>query len=207
MNFETEKIVVLSPKTARHPGKDRRVMPLFPELREFLYEAYDCAREGEEYVVGGDVGDHYRKKADTPKGWRNVNIRGHFERLFIRAGMKTWPAIFHAMRASRETELVKDGHPIHVVTSWLGNSPRVALKHYLMVTEDDFKKATQGSAKCSAQTAQNAAQHSQAPSSTNWKETTQPLERPRGYAKTCDGMPKRAIPSSGEDRIRTCGTV
>ena len=30
---------------------------------------------------------------------------------------------------------------VHVVCSWLGNSPRIAQQSYLLVTEDDFAKA------------------------------------------------------------------
>ena len=48
-----------------------------------------------------------------------------FERLVKRAGLQPWPRLFHAMRASCETELAKE-YPIHVVTSWLGNTPRIA---------------------------------------------------------------------------------
>jgi hypothetical protein len=44
------------------------------------------------------------------------------------------------MRASRQTELQRE-FPIHVVCSWLGNSPRIAQQSYLLVTEDDFAKA------------------------------------------------------------------
>ena len=44
------------------------------------------------------------------------------------------------MRAAGETELAKE-YPIHVVTSWLGNTPRIALKHYLQVTDADFERA------------------------------------------------------------------
>jgi hypothetical protein len=44
------------------------------------------------------------------------------------------------MRASRQTELQRE-FPIHVVCSWLGNSPQVAQQSYLLVTEDDFAKA------------------------------------------------------------------
>lgn len=43
------------------------------------------------------------------------------------------------MRASRETELAKE-YPIHVVTAWLGNTPRIALKHSLQVTGADFEQ-------------------------------------------------------------------
>jgi hypothetical protein len=56
------------------------------------------------------------------------------------------------MRASRETELAKD-YPIHVVTAWLGNTPRIAMKHYLQVTDDDFERAAQGGAECGAHSA------------------------------------------------------
>ncbi|MFM9063616.1 MAG: hypothetical protein ACKOOI_11390 [Pirellula sp.] len=47
------------------------------------------------------------------------------------------PATF---RASRQTELQRE-FPLHVVCSWLGNSPRIAQQSYLLVTEDDFAKA------------------------------------------------------------------
>ena len=45
------------------------------------------------------------------------------------------------MRASRSTELVKD-FPEHVVTAWMGHSKRIAQKHYLQVTEEDYKQAS-----------------------------------------------------------------
>ena len=32
--------------------------------------------------------------------------------------------------------------PLHVVCTWLGNSPRIAQQSYLLVTEDDFARAT-----------------------------------------------------------------
>ena len=44
------------------------------------------------------------------------------------------------MRASRQTGLQRE-FPLHVVCSWLGNSPRIAQQSYLLVTEDDFAKA------------------------------------------------------------------
>jgi hypothetical protein len=44
------------------------------------------------------------------------------------------------MRASQQTELQRE-FPLHVVCSWLGNSPRIAQQSYLLVTEDDFARA------------------------------------------------------------------
>jgi hypothetical protein len=40
----------------------------------------------------------------------------------------------------RQTELKRE-FPLHVVCSWLGNSPRIAQQSYLLDTEDDFTKA------------------------------------------------------------------
>jgi hypothetical protein len=51
-----------------------------------------------------------------------------------------WPRLFHSTRARRQTELQRE-FPLHVVCSWLGNSPRIAPQSYLLVTEEDFAKA------------------------------------------------------------------
>jgi hypothetical protein len=39
-----------------------------------------------------------------------------------------------------KTELLRE-FPLHVVCSWLGNSPRIAQQSYLLVTEDEFARA------------------------------------------------------------------
>ena len=83
-----------------------------------------------------------RDTARRPEGWRSCNVRTQFERIIRRAGMEPWPRRFHNLRASLETELTQR-FPIQVVTAWLGNTPRIALKHYLQVTESDFQKAVQ----------------------------------------------------------------
>jgi hypothetical protein len=44
------------------------------------------------------------------------------------------------MRASQQTALQRE-FSLHVVCSWLGNSPRIDQQGYLLVTEDDFAKA------------------------------------------------------------------
>ena len=70
------------------------------------------------------------------------------------------------MRASRETELAAD-YPIHVVTAWLGNTPRIALKHYLQVTDADFERASQDGAKEGAKYGALRAQQEHAPHRTD----------------------------------------
>ena len=130
-------MIVDSPKTAHHPEGAQRTTPIFPELRPILEKAFELAEPGAEYVVGGN----YRVAAISESGWMNCNLRTQFERLIHRAGLTPWPRLMHNLRASRETKLAAE-FPLHVVTRWLGNTPKIAMKHYLQVTEDDFAKAT-----------------------------------------------------------------
>jgi hypothetical protein len=77
--------------------------------------------------------------------FRGIDLRTEMTRLLRRAGVSGWPRLFHSVklqeeRASRQSELQRE-FPLHVVCSWLGNSPRIAQQSYLLVTEDDFAKA------------------------------------------------------------------
>ncbi len=126
--WNRDRMIVTAPKTEHHEGKGTRLVPIFPELFPFLLEAAEQAEPGAEYVIS-----RYRK--------RTVNLRTQLERIIAMTGIDPWPKLFHNLRASRETELAAE-HPIHVVCSWIGNSPVVAAKHYLQVTDDDFSRAT-----------------------------------------------------------------
>ena len=58
-----------------------------------------------------------------------------------RLGMATIVPLCKASTgACQQTELQRE-FPLHVVCSWLGNSPRIAQQSYLLVTEDDFARA------------------------------------------------------------------
>lgn len=140
IDWEAGRMRVISPKTEHHPGKGSRLMPIFPELRPYLDEAYELAPVGAVYVV-----ERYREASMGPKGWRNCNLRTQFERIIRKAGLEPWPRLFHNLRASRETELVEE-FPVHVVTAWLGNTPEIAQKHYLQTTEEHFQRALQPAA-------------------------------------------------------------
>lgn len=138
VNWEDSRFHVLSSKTEHHDGHESRMVPLFPDLKTVLLEAFEKAEEGSEYVI-----TRYRKT--------NANLRTQFERIIQRAGHEPWPKLFQNLRSTRETELV-ERFPLHVVTAWIGNSKLVAKKHYLQVTDEHFIRAT------SEETAQNAAQ-------------------------------------------------
>ena len=126
IDFAAGRFTVRSPKTA-HQGNASRVCPIFPELLSYLQEAYELAEDGEIYLI-----TRYRDKAS--------NLRTQAQRIIKRAMLTPWPKIFQNLRSSRETELVHE-HPVHVVTKWLGNSPRIAQMHYLQITENDFQRA------------------------------------------------------------------
>jgi integrase len=129
------KMLITSPKTEHHEGKDSRLCPLFPEVREALESALATRSEGSVYVV-----ESYRQHCATAKGWRQANLRTQFERILKRAGVDPWPRLFHGMRASCETELLET-FPNHVVAAWLGHSVKIQEKHYATVRESDFARA------------------------------------------------------------------
>lgn len=51
--------------------------------------------------------------------------------------------LFHNLRASRESELMRE-YDLATVCKWIGNSPAVAAKHYAMSVDldADFRRAT-----------------------------------------------------------------
>lgn len=125
------KLRVPSGKTARQ-GKAERFVPLFPELRQALHEAFDAARVGAVYVID---------KSRNP----DVNWRTHFQRILRRGGVPAWPRLFHNLRSSRQTELARE-YSLRAVCDWIGNSPAIAHSHYLQTTDDEFQRAVRGPA-------------------------------------------------------------
>jgi integrase len=136
IDWAGDRFLVESPKTEHHPDGASRLVPLFPELRVILQEAFELAEDGAVYVVS--------TYQNHPK-----NLRPHLEHIIKRAGLTQWPRIFHNMRASRQTEL-EETFPTHVVCAWLGNSPTTARKHYLFTTEEHFERAVKCDAKSDA---------------------------------------------------------
>jgi integrase len=181
--------MVRSPKMEHHPGKASRTIPLFAELRPFLADAFDLAPDVAEYVVD----ERFRKAAKGPVGWMNTNLRTTFQKIVRRAGLESWPRLFHNLRASRETELVET-YPVQVVTSWLGNTPTVAMRHYLMATDEHFAAAVKGTA------AQNPAQQAHASSCKEPQTESVAQEKTpvlQGFAKSCDSVQLSRMAGTG----------
>ena len=128
VDWETKRITVRSSKNERHNNRVR-VMPLFPELEKYLSLAKAEASEGSEYVL--------------PKlRNRKYNPATNMRRIVEKACGTCWDKVFQNCRSTRQTELDRI-YPSHVVTSWLGNSEKVAEQYYLQVTDAHFNKAVQ----------------------------------------------------------------
>jgi|LakMenEpi03Aug12_release.lakeMendotaPanAssembly.Ray.scaffolds.fasta_scaffold46305_9 integrase len=193
------RMLVHSPKTEHHPGKEARIVPLFGLLRPHLESAFDAAPEGAVYVVGGG----HREKALGPSGWRNVNLRTPFLRIIKRAGLMRWPNLFHNLRSSRETELMADPrYSHHDVCRWMGHSMRVAERYYLQPRREPLVAANREGA---SEPAQNPAQ--QVPARSSRVQTCRPATStlPPHASDACDSRLNPAKSTSGEDGIRTRG--
>lgn len=123
IDWKKNKITINAPKTGI------RIIPLFNELRPYLETAWETAPPKSEFVI--------RKYRDT-----NSNLRTQFLRIIKRAKVKPWERLFQNLRASRQIEL-GDLFPAHVVSDWIGNSPRVAMEHYYKTRDEHFRIALQ----------------------------------------------------------------
>lgn len=123
VDFVAGTLTIHSTKTAKQ-GKAKRVVPILPELRPHLEDAFEP--EADRCI------------------WRyqttNLNLRKVFLEILAKAGLKPWPRLFHNLRGSLQTDLA-DRFPAHVVNAWIGNSERVAQAHYLKVTGEHIAAA------------------------------------------------------------------
>jgi len=176
VDWERNRMTIHSPKTEHHPSGEQRIVPIFPELRPYLEEVWEQAEPGTEYVI-----TRYRDS--------NVNLRTQLQRIIRKAGLKPWPKLFQNLRSSRQTELVQQ-FPEHVACAWIGNTRPVAVRHYLQVTEDHYRQASE--------------------------QPTEPVKRalqnPVQYAHVSDGTAKEAPSgnpgfSEGYEGLRMCTSV
>lgn len=172
VNWDANRITV-----GKHKTKQRTI-PIFPEIRVHLEAAFDQAKDGERFVI-----TRYRDAS--------ANLRTQFNRIVENAGLTPWKKPFTNCRSTRETELA-ERFPIHVVTSWIGNSPRVAMKHYLQTTDAHFEDACRPD-KPVANAVQNPVQHDAAndrEESCDGKATTRTQQK----TKPCDSTLNKRYP-------------
>lgn len=154
VNWERGRLSVPSPKR-EHLGKAHRVIPLFPLLRPHLEAVFEQAPEESVYIFPDD----WRARAMGDDGWAGANMRTTFAKIVRRASVK--PRLWHSLRASCESDLAQS-FPLATVTKWLGNTPSVALRHYVDPTEVAFDLALDWRPESGAPKAQKAAQQGDA---------------------------------------------
>lgn len=129
--WDQHRFLVRSAKTEHHDGHQIRFVPLWPEVRTLLEEAQEYAVPEAVYVVG--------KTRDTAD-----NLRTQMARIVERAGIKPWPKLFHNLRATRSTEIANEWGESKE-SKWIGHSRKIASRHYLQITDDDYRRAAQRS--------------------------------------------------------------
>ena len=131
VDWEKGSILVHSPKTEHHTGKETRLIPMFPRLREELEAQWDISGNGDcPYVI-----DRYRDTA--------ANMRTHLRRIIFRAGLPEWERTFQNLRSSASTDIEAEYGGV-AESEWVGHSERTARRHYLQVTDALFQRANGG---------------------------------------------------------------
>jgi len=87
LNWEQNRFLVHASKT-----HDERWVPIFPELRPFLEQAFDAATDGTVHVI--------TKRRPSAQRWGML-----LGRILAECGIEPWERIFHNLLACRETEL------------------------------------------------------------------------------------------------------
>lgn len=128
IHWERNRFTVRSPKTKHHKDGGHRDVPLFPEI---LVELQSHHIENGSPTAGHVFDERIRN---------HTNIATPAKKIITRAGFDIWPKTFHNLRSSRQTDLSHE-YAAHLVCAWMGNTIRVADRHYHQTTEADFARA------------------------------------------------------------------
>lgn len=134
VDWQNQSLLVRSPKTERQ-GKGSRLIPLFPLLKQELMSQWELTEPGGSPLIIADLVAESTAKAQA--------LANQFRRIIFRAGLTPWERLFQNLRESRANELWTE-YPDHVAAAWMGHTKRVAFKHYLQVTDEQFKRALRG---------------------------------------------------------------
>lgn len=127
VEFERKRLLVHSPKTERIRGRDTRLIPLFPELRQELEELRKSVGDDdlEQFVI------------QTHRTTTRKVVRSAVEK----AGLEPWTRLIQNLRSSRAIEIYQ-AFGVIAEAEWVGHSEKTAQDHYLHLLESDFERAT-----------------------------------------------------------------
>ena len=139
IDWTNQKIHFWQPKNEHHNGQETRSIPLFPELVQPLLDVQEqSGGSGPAFVI---TELRPRKMRTQAGNFDCASLTTRFKKIIEKAGLTPWPKPWINLRASRDTEL-RESFPSHVVDAWIGHCEDIAKRHYLMVTDDHFAKAT-----------------------------------------------------------------
>lgn len=118
-----------------------------------------------------------------------------------------WPRLFQNLRSSAETELASK-YPLHVATYWIGNTARIAERHYLQVPGSFYDQAVERDVQNAAHDVQNEAQQPIAVGCRGTHENPSEGGKnadSRRSAKDCEGLQSAPMETKGiEPSFRRC---
>ena len=123
--WDSGRMLVTSPKTAHHSGKESRFVPI-AGVRKWLEAEFEKPGEDPRVI------DRYTKP--------NANLAKPLERILTLAGFVAWPKLIQNLRASCETDWLDSGMPAHVVAKWIGHTVKVQNDNYAQVDEHHFQR-------------------------------------------------------------------
>ncbi len=128
VDWENSRFAVHEKKVEHHPGRGRRVVPIFEALRPHLERAYRERAPGAVYVV--------------PRARHGANLGTQAKRIIEKAGVKPWPKLFVNMRGSCSDDLERQGVAEKAINAWVGNTARMRQRHYHAVRPEDWAAVT-----------------------------------------------------------------
>ena len=156
IDWAQSRMTVKSPKTEQHEGHEERIVPIFEKLMPHLQAAFDEAEDKQTKVITLSLN----------------NLHRNMVKIIKRAGVDAYSKPFHTLRSSCQTELAMT-FPDFAVAKWIGNSVRVADKHYMRMTNDLMDRA----AGIESEAAQNAAQSASEVTRSEGKSSKEPVAK------------------------------
>ncbi|MBQ3351273.1 MAG: tyrosine-type recombinase/integrase [Thermoguttaceae bacterium] len=136
VDFDKGLFTFRSPKTERHPGKDKRTIPLFPRVLGALRALCGDSRPEGGYILSGA---QWARKRQYIASCGQAGIL-ELKTIVKDAGLEPVSSLPTNMRGSCSTDL-KNAFPEHVVDAWLGHSKEVANRHYDVITPANLQMA------------------------------------------------------------------
>lgn len=191
IDWDQNKMLVASEKT-RKQGKASRFVPIGPNLRKPLLDAFHAAPEGQELFF--------------PTRYKSSNLRTQIGRLCERAGLTPWPKRLQNLRLSCETDWM-DSATLPLACKWSGNTPEVALKHYHLVRDTDYVRAAtrgaeSGAEQCRIETNRTDSKQTKTPASVD-----SIVDCAENHGKSLAGVSCQSTPKGSRTPVRRLRTV